>query len=473
MKADSYKNLCLEQALLSPLKYRHGCIVVKGGKVIGRGYNDYRPGYDGGALKTGQLPVAASPRGGAALAVDKSKSKSKPNTKSAHFTAFESVSGMGGGHLANTALTMHSEMMAINSALASSSTLAATTVSYIKPCFKLSGDTKYERNLRRKAVAICVERACHQELGQGRQQGAASRNGKNKTNGQQQNRNQEHQHGQKKGTKKHNKFDRYGKHKQQRNSPQDTHECGHDKDGDGDDSHRDSDVDTRPEFHNIIRKSSSPTGKARSTQPSSPHQKLTDVQSITHWFDHVDNCLVPQGRAGATHRNFQDRKKHPKLIGADIYVTRLLNYAPPKQETVPGAENDMQTGDGELQYEMVCPSPTLPASSFPTGSLHDDVICKEAKPHPSASTTTDTSLSMKATESRPCYRCVAYMDSVGIKRVSWTNAKGDWESAKVRDLVDLLEGTSAVSFGEGGSGVGLFVTKHEVLKLRRVFGTRS
>jgi deoxycytidylate deaminase len=160
MKTDNYKNLCLEQALLSPLKYRHGSIVVKGGKVIGHGFNDYRRGYDGGALKTGQLPIAAH--------------KQKPSSKSAGsgggFTAFEAVAGMGGSHFANTPLTMHGEMMAINSALASSSTLAASTVSCIKPCFKLPGDTKRRRELRRGAVAAYVERTCRQEVEQGQQQ---------------------------------------------------------------------------------------------------------------------------------------------------------------------------------------------------------------------------------------------------------------------------------------------------------------
>jgi deoxycytidylate deaminase len=75
MKSDNYLNLCLEQASLSPLHHRHGCIVVKGGKVIGKGYNDYRPGYDGGALKTGQLP-----KGSVTSTNTRLRSKSKPKS---------------------------------------------------------------------------------------------------------------------------------------------------------------------------------------------------------------------------------------------------------------------------------------------------------------------------------------------------------------------------------------------------------
>lgn len=81
-----------------------------------------------------------------------------------------------------------------------------------------------------------------------------------------------------------------------------------------------------------------------------------------------------------------------------------------------------------------------------------------------------------AAESRPCYRCVSHMYAHGIKRVFWTNSEGRWESAKVRNLVDLLEGgVSPASDGAQGSDgsdagsppAGLFVTRHEVLMLRR------
>jgi deoxycytidylate deaminase len=71
MKTDNYLNLCLDQATKSSLRYRHGAIVVRGGKVIGQGYNDYRSGFDGGALKSGRLPLRSS--GG--LAIDEFKKK--------------------------------------------------------------------------------------------------------------------------------------------------------------------------------------------------------------------------------------------------------------------------------------------------------------------------------------------------------------------------------------------------------------
>ena len=62
------------------------------------------------------------------------------------------------------------------------------------------------------------------------------------------------------------------------------------------------------------------------------------------------------------------------------------------------------------------------------------------------------------------------MHSVGIKRVFWTNDAGEWEGGKVRDLVDALETSmERVGDGQGGPvGNGVFVTKHEVLMLKRL-----
>lgn len=167
MKTDQYLNLCLDQAALSTLHYRHGCVVVKGGKVIGQGFNDCRPGYDGGSvLKTGALPKAAA---------NVKPDKPDPPKHKSDFKAVESVIGnCGGGHHANARLTMHSEMMAINSALSSRSTLAVNTVSHVKPCFKLLGDSKRKRELQRNAVLSYAQAVCLATFGQEVQQGAGA-----------------------------------------------------------------------------------------------------------------------------------------------------------------------------------------------------------------------------------------------------------------------------------------------------------
>jgi deoxycytidylate deaminase len=168
MKTENYLNLCLEQAAKSSLRYRHGAIIVRGGKVIGKGYNDHRSGFDGGALKTGRLPLR-SMQGPVVADLKKNhklerESCEPENLSNKTFTPFESMGG--GGQLANTPLSMHSEMMAIHSALSASSTLAASAVSSEKPCFKLSGGSKPKSRLRKEAVKSYVKAVCEAALAQ-------------------------------------------------------------------------------------------------------------------------------------------------------------------------------------------------------------------------------------------------------------------------------------------------------------------
>lgn len=108
MKTDNYLSLCLEQAAKSPLHYRHGAVIVHGGKVIGRGHNDYRPGFNGGALKNGR--IAHGGYDGAAVAELKKKLKGKQkcdkpeqqqnqnqqDCSSSTFVPFESANSGGG-----------------------------------------------------------------------------------------------------------------------------------------------------------------------------------------------------------------------------------------------------------------------------------------------------------------------------------------------------------------------------------------
>ena len=169
MKTDNYLALCLEQAAQSPLHYRHGAIIVRGGKVIGQGYNDYRRGFDGGALKTGRIAKGTFDGPAIAELKHKIKNKSKPKQTAetipaCSFVPFETMNV--GGHQANTPLSMHSEMMAIHSALAASSTLASTTVSSIKPSFKLPRNSKPHARLRNERLKAYVEAVCRAALDQ-------------------------------------------------------------------------------------------------------------------------------------------------------------------------------------------------------------------------------------------------------------------------------------------------------------------
>jgi deoxycytidylate deaminase len=182
MKTNNYLSLCLEQAALSPLHYRHGCIIVRGGKVIGVGYNDHRKGFDGGALKSGCIASVSLDGPAIADLKRKRKLKQKPDLSSKHDDGastkpFVPYEGMGRGHHANAPLSMHSEMMAIHSAIARSSTLAATAMSSVKPSFKLPGSSKRKARLRHETLKAYVELVCCAALEQqqGKQLSTAQR----------------------------------------------------------------------------------------------------------------------------------------------------------------------------------------------------------------------------------------------------------------------------------------------------------
>ena len=104
-----------------------------------------------------------------------------------------------------------------------------------------------------------------------------------------------------------------------------------------------------------------------------------------------------------------------------------------------------------------------------TGSLHDELVCKDLDVPEEDVVEAEQQAFRGIAESRPCYRCVSYMHSVGIKRVFWTTNSGQWEGAKVRDLMDCLAGDPTGSTGDPSSfGDRVFVTKHEVLMMRRI-----
>lgn len=160
---DTYLSLCLEQASLSSLHYRHGCIIVRGGKIIGKGYNDYRSGFNGGAQNTGKLglhgPKQKNPQD------NRPQSSGTRNRSAGPYVAFNSQDhavGTGGSSVANMPLSMHSEMMAINSALSLSSAIAcqgtARSTEWLqKPCFKLPSRSKRQSRLQHlKAYADAI-----------------------------------------------------------------------------------------------------------------------------------------------------------------------------------------------------------------------------------------------------------------------------------------------------------------------------
>lgn len=161
--------------------------------------------------------------------------------------------------------------------------------------------------------------------------------------------------------------------------------------------------------------------------------------------------------------------KHPKLVGADVYVMRLARPCPEPLVRKSPHIGTKQNDEAMCQNKSESCSASS-GSSASTGSLHDELSSKAKAAARRAESLIDQPGEVETTklvaESRPCYRCISYMHSVGIKRVFWTTSEGKWEGAKVRDLVDHLEG--AMTSSDNQSELPVFVTKHEVLLLRRL-----
>jgi hypothetical protein len=167
--------------------------------------------------------------------------------------------------------------------------------------------------------------------------------------------------------------------------------------------------------------------------------------------------------------SLKDRKKTSKLVGADVYVVRLGNEQKPHKSRHRREREDPSGQAKNGHCEGGTASPAISKSlTAEHSSLHDELTSiNTPPPFPDVAhhSPTNNVLDRRAIrDSRPCYRCILYMHSAGIRRVFWTNSRGEWECAKIRDLFDRL--------GEAGDDSedrnGIFVTKHEVLMLRQL-----
>jgi hypothetical protein len=195
-----------------------------------------------------------------------------------------------------------------------------------------------------------------------------------------------------------------------------------------------------------------------------------------------ERMLPPQGETGKGRADINDRKKHPRLAGADLYVTRLgwnnnnVARPNPKQKFVKPPTRVL-TPPSSSESEAAPPSLSSSTSSTctlgATGSLYDELRNHTPRTSSAVPESAPTIPREAIHASRPCYRCVSYMHAVGIKRVFWTDDAGEWEGGKVGKFIDALDGEGdGAGCGGGPMGNGVFVTKHEVLMMRRTMGDR-
>ncbi|CZR61975.1 uncharacterized protein PAC_11872 [Phialocephala subalpina] len=471
---DIYLSLCLAQAELSPLHYRHGAIIVRGGKVIGQGFNCYRPGFDGGALKTGTLPSNSIDGPAIAELKERLKSKPKPKSKSKQdsqqdegtFTPFET---MGCGHNANVALSMHSEMMAIRSALSlssgtlSSQSLARSAKCFEKPCFKLPGDSKKRkaraRALKAYTAAVCADASEGKAYGgkfsiqkQGFEPGSSQPS--------QQGHLQDQQQGGERWLSEGERERGGGSERKSRETPQEEESARHYQHKCGSEPHSSKSDDDGVSLSTQLSSSSSSTDEFINTKKTK--NKPSKKAPPTPTTPKPQQILITKNKSLSTKHSVASRTKDLRLKGSDLYVARLgsHNMTPIKPT------NHNKPAD---------PPPPTPSPKYEPSSLYDELSPLSRSISPSSPTDKPTrEHKPQIRASRPCYRCVSAMHSFGIKRVFWTTQDGEWEGAKVRDLVEALEmGLDAdgeESVGTGQESKGVFVTKHEVLMLKRSMG---
>ncbi|KAL8791812.1 MAG: hypothetical protein Q9195_005621 [Heterodermia aff. obscurata] len=467
---DTYLSLCLEQASLSPLHYRHGAIIVRGGKVIGQGYNDYRSGYNGGAESSGQMSSALYSK---AVITNDSKPKnlknphlsassghkdSSKNKSLKNYVAFDSQNhalGTGGGSLANTPLSMHSEMMAINSALSLSSAIAcqgtARSTHTSKRTLMPSAQTRRSGRRPRSAVASLTFNSLVLKLPQSRplQHHPEDYYGVEKE--------EEENHVSKRQNKGYN-----GVHHHPQinylNFQNAKSEIERQLTKDNKEKHRNQDLYG---IHNS----------------SQDHQHSGHIAADPQEHHRSSALVVPENRILSKSYRNAERIKDSRLNGADLYVARLgrvrkfnddeCSCQPDKADDVNGT-----TTAGESREQLTAESSSTTRTQPMTGSLHDELrFPTPRKPSRAAPKAESLVQQATATYSRPCYRCISYMHSAGVKRVFWTNAEGEWEGGKVRELADALEQpTSAGCSGSTSSfgGGSVYMTKSEVLIMKRL-----
>lgn len=179
--------------------------------------------------------------------------------------------------------------------------------------------------------------------------------------------------------------------------------------------------------------------------------------------------LIPVAQSTPKAGRVTQRRMDNRLNGADLYVVRQ-SYKPQttKKNVVLDPEDIDEISSMCTDVSILHVADDLPPRPM---SLHDELKCKVSRPSKVASRDIpDCEPPLPATCSRPCYRCISYMEWAGIRRVFWSNHDGEWEGGKVRDLVDALGLDQGNAGGSDQTSASMFVTKHEILMLKKQMG---
>ncbi|WFD18152.1 hypothetical protein MCAP1_000360 [Malassezia caprae] len=402
-RADRMRNAATQEALRSTMRYRHGAIITKGGKILAQGHNHVRTGFSGplSAHEAIMLPLE-----GGETEHDCCKTAQKGQSYfSMHAEMHAVTTALRGArpHMPRGGLLLDPvdeactqlQSMALETPACSrfsdtSSTSAAKrSAQDIKSQFdralvegakREQQRNELKRNRRHARVAAWDTVASSGGLWAGNQASKRRRS------------EQQAERARRLARRKEEKRARKARGARAASSGGST-----------------SSTDSLPESD-----SASPPSDS-SSDPPTPPSEPTDTPSLasaTLAFRKVVRRAVPS-------------MEDSRIRGADLYVVRLLQDTESKAKAKEQRRKHLQKRGATIVTTV--PSPAPPAPAMP-----------------------------RYADSRPCWRCLEWMYWAGIKRVFWTDASGHWHGGKVSEL--LFGGTAA---GGNVSYVPVHLTQYE------------
>ncbi|WFC93987.1 hypothetical protein MBRA1_000614 [Malassezia brasiliensis] len=396
-RGDKMRNAATQEALRSPMRYRHGAVVTKGGKIIARGHNHIRTGFSGplSAHETIVLPKhAQNDAHCCASYTDEEAPAPRPGLASSYFSmhaemhAIHTILRGARPHLARSSVQLcptHEEdvpdvLARATSALALDGSRSATAN---QDCSRLSDASHTTGRVNAANVKTKCDRALV-EAGAGR--------GCGQWVGNQEAQRLRHEFQQRRAEhlerRKQEKRERKARGLRATSS---SGSCSSDSTAESDST-------------NSGTSSSGP-----STPPLSAQDKGGKPMDMSAVPPALLSSTLAYRRVRATSRPREDAGDS-RLRGADLYVVRLLQ----------DVESKAKAKEHRRRHQRATPA-----------------IAPRAAP------ATPLNVVPRYADSRPCWRCLEWMLWAGIKRVYWTNAEGEWHGGKV----------SALLFGEGVASV--------------------
>ncbi|WFD29467.1 hypothetical protein MSPP1_000476 [Malassezia sp. CBS 17886] len=399
------RNAATQEALRSAMRYRHGAIITKGGKILGQGHNHVRTGFSGPL--SAHDAVVLPGHGGDGCACD---AEHTPR----------------GGAFAHAYFSMHAEMHAITSALRGARPQAPRTSVVLDPGSH-EQEASHTSTLSPLTQAVGSRGSdaptegktkCDRALVEA--SGVLNRALKNEM----------------KKNQRHARAD----------APSRAGGALGASVGNQEARRRRTEFLKERARHLEQRKQEKRERKARGARAASSGSSCTSDSATTDSsLPSTPPLLSPRASrellktasadAGSIPTAYRRIARTPgaargealdtRIRGADLYVVRLLQ----------DVDSKAKAKEQRRRHQRgVAPAPTAPVSA-PRAQL-------------------------RYADSRPCWRCLEWMHWAGVKRVYWTDAEGEWDGGKVAELLFGAAGASSIACASD-TYVPVHVTQYE------------